>query len=86
MTKTSAALAPIESLSFEQALSELEQIVREMETGKTGLEESIAAYERGVALKNHAAKRLNDAQMRIAQIVQTADGRLGQAPFDEGRT
>ena len=84
MTKTAVAPPSLDSLSFEQALSELEQIVREMETGKTGLEESIAAYERGVALKNHATKRLNDAQMRIAQIAQSADGRLGTTPFDEG--
>ncbi len=73
---------PLENLSFDQALTELEKIVREMESGKTGLEDSIAAYERGVALKNHAANRLKDAQMRIEQIAQNADGTIGLVPFD----
>lgn len=79
---TATTPMPVDSLTFEQALTELEHIVRQMESGKTGLEDSIAAYERGVQLKNHAAKRLNDAQMRIAQITQNADGTLGLTPID----
>lgn len=81
MPAASTAPAPVETLSFESALAELETIVREMEAGKTGLEDSIKAYERGVALKNHCAARLNDAQMRIAQITQNADGTLGTKPL-----
>lgn len=67
---------PVATLSFEAAMTELETIVRDMESGKTGLEDAIAAYERGVALKNHCQKRLDDAQMRISQITQAADGTL----------
>ena len=78
---TKSATAPIDNLSFESALTELETIVREMEQGKTGLEDSIAAYERGVALKNHCQARLNDAQMRISQITKNADGSLGLTPM-----
>lgn len=58
----------IEKMSFEAAMSELETIVRELESGKTGLEDSIAAYERGIVLKNHCQKRLNEAQLRISEI------------------
>jgi exodeoxyribonuclease VII small subunit len=83
MTVSTPSASTIDSLSFDQALTELEKIVRDMESGKTGLEESISAYERGVRLKNHAAQRLKDAQMRIDQITQNADGTLGLTPFDQ---
>lgn len=81
-----SAPVPVETLSFESALAELETIVREMEAGKTGLEDSIKAYERGVALKNHCTARLHDAQMRIAQITQNADGTLGTKPLPSDTT
>lgn len=71
---------PIEKLSFEAAMTELETIVREMESGKTGLEQSIAAYERGIALRNHCQKRLSEAQMRIAEISTDANGNLTTKP------
>ena len=58
----------IESMSFEDALTELEGIVRSMETGQTKLDDSINAYERGVALKKHCEKRLNDARLKIEKI------------------
>ncbi len=82
MTLSAPSVSSIDSLSFDQALAELEKIVRDMESGKTGLEESIAAYERGIRLKNHAAQRLKDAQMRIDQITQNADGTVGLTPLD----
>ena len=42
----------LDSLSFEQALAEIERLVRELEEGQTGLEESLSRYERGVGLLN----------------------------------
>ncbi len=66
----------VDQLSFEEAMTELEQIVRDMELGKTGLEQSIEQYERGVALRDHCQKRLQEAQMRITQMTQQADGTL----------
>jgi exodeoxyribonuclease VII small subunit len=68
--------SPIEKMSFEVAMTELETIVRELESGKTGLEDSIAAYERGVALKNHCQKRLSEAQMRISEISIDPNGKV----------
>ena len=53
MTKSAVA---VETMNFETALAELETIVRDLETGKTSLEESISADERGVALRTHSEK------------------------------
>jgi exodeoxyribonuclease VII small subunit len=77
------AAAPIETMSFETALTELETIVRDLENGKTSLEKSIASYERGIALKVHCEAKLRDAQSKIEKIVVAADGGLTTAPLDK---
>ncbi len=74
---------PVEKLSFEAALAELETIVRDLETGRAGLEESIKAYERGVALKSHCEIRLREAQEKIEKISVGPDGAAKTSPFDE---
>ncbi len=73
----------IPSLGFEAALAELETIVRDLETGKVSLEDSIAAYERGMALKSHCESKLRDAQMKIEKIVVGANGTVTTETFDE---
>ncbi|MAW81867.1 MAG: exodeoxyribonuclease VII small subunit [Parvularcula sp.] len=65
----------IASLSFEKALAELEEIVQKLESGGAALEESIALYERGAALKAHCEKTLKSAQEKIEKIVVGADGK-----------
>lgn len=72
----------VETLSFESALAELEAIVKGLETGKTDLEGSIGAYERGIALKKHCEKKLQEAQAKIEKITVGADGRPATIPFD----
>tara|TARA_B100001750_G_scaffold245428_1_gene265034 strand:- start:1592 stop:1840 length:249 start_codon:yes stop_codon:yes gene_type:complete len=73
----------VESMSFEDALAELEGIVRNLETGQTKLDDSITAYERGVALKKHCEKRLNDARLKIEKISMDKNGApTGLEPFD----
>ena len=73
----------IETLAFEDAMAELETIVRNLETGNTKLDESIAAYERGVALKKHCEKRLQDARLKIEKITLDQNGTpTGTEPFD----
>jgi exodeoxyribonuclease VII small subunit len=75
--------ADIKDMSFEDALGELESIVRNLETGQTKLDDSINAYERGIALKNHCEKRLNDARLKIEKISLDKDGvPTGLEPFD----
>ena len=65
----------IASLSFEDALAELEEIVQKLESGGAALEESIKLYERGAALKAHCEKTLKSAQEKIEKIVVGADGK-----------
>ena len=76
-----AAQAPaIATMSFEDALAELEQIVRNLETGKAKLDEAIAAYERGALLKRHCEAKLREAQSRVEKIVVSADGTVSAEP------
>jgi len=71
---------PVEDLSFEAALSELETIVRQLEQGDVELEESIRIYERGAALKAHCEARLKAAELKVEQIVQGQDGTARTEP------
>lgn len=75
-------MTSVESLSFEDALGALETIVRDLETGKAPLEDSIAAYERGVALKQHCEKKLREAQSKIEKITLGPDGNAKATPMD----
>ena len=73
----------ISQLTFEQALGALEEIVQQLESGNVPLDQSIALYERGEALRKHCQKRLDDAQARIERIVTDGAGAAtGTAPFD----
>ncbi|MCB1650552.1 MAG: exodeoxyribonuclease VII small subunit [Alphaproteobacteria bacterium] len=72
----------IETLTFEDALGELETIVRSLESGQAPLEESITAYERGIKLKNHCDKKLKEAQEKIEKITIDKDGKLSTQPLD----
>lgn len=69
------------NLSFETALRELETIVRRLETGEGELENAIADYERGMALKTHCERKLADARMKVEKIVQ-GEGGASTAPFN----
>ena len=73
----------ITQMSFEQALSALEQIVQQLERGDVPLDESITLYERGEQLRAACQKRLDAAQARIEKIVTGADGKpTGTTPLD----
>ncbi|HWF01344.1 MAG TPA: exodeoxyribonuclease VII small subunit [Caulobacteraceae bacterium] len=61
--------ADIDSLSFEQALAELERIVAELESGQADLEHAIDVYRRGAALKAHCEARLKAAQLKVEKII-----------------
>lgn len=71
----------IAALSFEAALAELEQLVKQLEDGKAKLDDAIGAYERGSQLRRHCEAKLRDAQLKIEQITQNADGTIGSKPF-----
>ena len=67
----------IAGLSFEDALAELEKIVRGLEGGQQKLEEAIGSYERGAALRRHCEAKLAEAEARVQAIVERADGSVG---------
>jgi exodeoxyribonuclease VII small subunit len=69
-----AADTDVSTLSFEDALGELERIVRGLEGGQQKLEEAIVAYERGARLRRHCEAKLAEAEQRVQAIVAGADG------------
>ena len=74
--------ADIRKLTFEDALTQLEEIVRELESGSGDLDGAIEAYARGVNLKRHCETRLKDAQTKIDKIVLKSDSSTSTAPLD----
>ncbi|MBS0185265.1 MAG: exodeoxyribonuclease VII small subunit [Proteobacteria bacterium] len=64
----------IDALNFEDALAELERVVRSLEEGKSPLEEAIHSYERGILLKKHCEKKLNEATLKVEKILMTPEG------------
>jgi len=76
----------IQNLSFEDALSELENIVSKLERGDAPLEESIDIYERGARLKKHCESKLKDAQLKVDKIVlgsdSGSDNNISTEPLD----
>jgi exodeoxyribonuclease VII small subunit len=77
-----AADADVAQMSFEDALAELERIVRGLEGGQQKLEEAISAYERGARLRQHCEAKLAEAEQRVQVIVAGADGSVSlRAPI-----
>ena len=74
--------ADIAALSFEDALTELEKLVKQLEGGKAMLDDAIKAYERGALLKKHCEMKLREAQAKIEQITVNADGVVSTTPFN----
>lgn len=67
--------------SFEEALAELERLVKTLEEGNIPLETSVQAYERGIQLKAFCEKKLADAQLKIEEVMKTAQG-VETRPFE----
>lgn len=83
MTDVSVAAVPpdVAAMSFEDALAELERIVRTLEEGRGRLDDSIAAYERGMALRRHCEAKLREAQVKVEKITAAADGSVAVEPM-----
>ena len=71
----------ISQMCFEDALAELESIVRRLEEGAGKLEEAILAYERGIALQRHCDAKLQEAQSRVDRIVLGRNGAVTSEPI-----
>lgn len=72
-----------DKLTFEDALAQLENIVRELEAGKIKLDDAVEAYEKATALKNFCENKLKSAQLKIEKINIAADGNITTEPFDK---
>ena len=73
---------PVEEMSFEDAMREVEKVVSDLERGDVPLEQSIALYERGAQLKQRCQTKLKEAEEKVALITQEGDGNLGLKPVD----
>ncbi len=71
----------IENLSFEEALGELEALVRRLEEGKCPLDEAVKTFEMGIALKKHCDNKLKTARLKVEQILENPDGSVMMKPF-----
>jgi exodeoxyribonuclease VII small subunit len=78
-----AMTSPIAGMSFEQALEELETIVKQLEGGRGRLEEAIASYERGAELKRHCEAKLGEARAKVDRISLAPDGALTATPLTQ---
>ena len=74
------AATDLSTMSFEDALAELERIVQGLEGGKQRLEDAIGAYERGAALRAHCETKLREAEMRVERIVTGRNTGQGASP------
>jgi exodeoxyribonuclease VII small subunit len=75
----------VKRLSFEKAIEELDSIVKRLEEGKVPLEESVAIYERGEALKRRCEELLRQAEARVEKITLDTSGKpKGTEPLDVG--
>lgn len=74
--------AAVSRMSFEEALAELEGIVRQLEDGTGKLDDAITAYERGALLKRHCETKLKEAQARVEKVVLDTGGDVRTEPTD----
>ena len=74
---------PISEMTFEQAMSELERIVTQLERGDVPLEDSISLYEKGAELKKRCEAKLKEAEQKVAAITLDEEGKVtGTKPLE----
>jgi len=72
----------ITNLSFEEALEKLENIVRELESGRIKLDDAVSAYEKAVALKKLCQEKLAAATLKVEKIEIAKDGTMSTTPLE----
>jgi exodeoxyribonuclease VII small subunit len=80
MSKTGRPEAQVD---FEQALAELEGIVKQLEGGKLDLDKSLELFERGIELARLCKQRLDSAELRVAKLVKVSEGLFREEPLAE---
>lgn len=66
----------IESMTFEQALAELEEIVKKIDAGQESLQSAVSSFEKGVLLKNYCEKKLTEARLKVEKITKFENGNI----------
>lgn len=72
-----------ENLTFEEAMLQLENIVRELEAGRIKLDDAVNDYTKAITLKNFCEQKLKDAQLKIEKIEINPDNTLSVSPLDK---
>jgi len=72
-----------DKIDFEQALAELEKIVKQLEAGNLSLERSLALFERGVKLARMCKEKLTEAELKVNKLIKEREGEFTEAPFTE---
>jgi|UniRef100_A0A7V3PST4 exodeoxyribonuclease VII small subunit len=72
-----------EKIDFEQALAELEKIVKQLESGNLPLEKSLELFERGVKLARQCKEKLSEAELKVNKLIEEKEGEMGELPFAE---
>jgi exodeoxyribonuclease VII small subunit len=72
----------VSNKNFESAMEEIEQVVEQIESGELSLEESLAAYEKGVGLVKFCYQKLNEVEKRIEFLVKDKEGKLQLKVFE----
>ncbi len=73
----------MKKVSFETALQQLEVIVQKLETGELPLEKAIEHFEKGMQLSRYCTEKLDESEKRITILMESADGKLHEAPMDD---
>ena len=79
MTQTKS----IENMTFEEALSELTNLVRKLDSDQENLSDAIASFERGIELKIYCEKQLKEAELRVQKIVSSANGEISTETIED---
>ncbi|MDC1383273.1 exodeoxyribonuclease VII small subunit [Candidatus Puniceispirillum sp.] len=82
MNDDDVRLKSMVDVTFEEALKELEAIVKSLERGETSLDDAIAAFEQGTRLKSHCQSRLEEARMKVEKIKLPATGKPPESVSD----
>lgn len=82
MTEENKNMEDLSNLSFEEALAQLENIVRELESGRIKLDDAVNAYEKAMALKKLCSDKLATATLKVEKIELNKDGSLSTTPLD----
>ena len=79
----SETVKPVDQMSFEEAMAELERVVGQLERGDVPLEQSIKLYERGAALKGRCEEKLKEAEEKV-ELIRAQEGRAVSTTPAEG--